>query len=164
MRDSTENMDEINIKILEVLQEDAKTSYKQLSQIVNLSVSAVVERVKRMEDLGIIQGYRAIVDPRKVGYSMSAILNFSTVYGNPDQILGAIFNKIPEIISCWSVTGTADYLLEVNLPSLEFLEELLTLLSKHGKITTSLVLPSSKKKAYIYPPRKTLEEPRGDKI
>ena len=76
MRDSTENMDEINIKILEVLQEDAKTSYKQLSQIVNLSVSAVVERVKRMEDLGIIQGYRAIVDPRKVGYPMSAISYF----------------------------------------------------------------------------------------
>ncbi|MCD8163370.1 MAG: Lrp/AsnC family transcriptional regulator [Synergistaceae bacterium] len=151
-------MDEINWCILDELQKNAKISYRQLSEKVNLSVSAVIERIRRMEDTGVIEGYRAIVNPKKVGFAFSALLHFSTNYGNPDDVLQRLFAQVPEITSIWSVTGTSDYLMEVNAPSFDFLEELLTQLTKHGKITTSIVLHHSSKKATIQAPRENLGE------
>ncbi|MDL2298232.1 Lrp/AsnC family transcriptional regulator [Synergistaceae bacterium OttesenSCG-928-D05] len=150
-------MDETGWKILEELQKNARISFKQLAEKVNLSPTATIERVKRMEEEGIIVDYRATVDPRKVGYSFSALLNFQTNYGNPDPVIGELIKDIPEVISSWSITGSNDFLMEIQVPTLEFLQELLVLLSKHGKITTSVVLPDSTKKGLIHAPRKSIE-------
>lgn len=146
-------LDEMGWQILDELQKNARITYKQLAEKVNLSVSPLIERIKRMEDNGIITGYRATINPKKVGYNISALLYFSSNYNNPDPVLFKIFERIPEIVSCWSITGTNDYLLEIIVPSLEFLESMLVELSKHGKITTSIVLPSSVKKTFIHKPR-----------
>lgn len=148
-------LDEIGWRILSELQENARISFKQLAEKVNLSPTAVIERVKRMEEEGIITGYSAVVNPRKVGYSMSALINLSTNYGNPEQIISEALSRMPEVVSCWSLTGSSDYLLEVQVPSLEFLEELLVELARHGRLTTSIVLPSSSKNGFIAEPRKS---------
>lgn len=150
------SIDDIGWQILEELQKNSKISFKHLSEKVNLSVSAVIERVKRLEDNGVIVSYGAKIDPRKVGFSFSAILFFSTNYGNPDLVMDEIFSKIPEVSSWWSITGVYDYMLEIHVPSLEFLHDLLILLSKHGKITTHIVLPNSAKKTSISAPRETI--------
>nr|WP_268217961.1 winged helix-turn-helix transcriptional regulator [Cloacibacillus porcorum] len=84
---------------------------KQLADKVNLSPTATIERVKRMEEEGIILDYRATVDPAKVGYYFSAILSFQTNYGNPDPVIDEIIKDIPEIVSSWSITGSNDFLL-----------------------------------------------------
>ena len=146
-------MDEIGWKILETLQENARISFRDLGKIVNLSSTAVAERVRRMEELGIITSYRAVVDPRKVGYSCTAILSLATKYDNPDTVLTKTLAAFPEVVSCWSVTGNNDYFMEVLVPSLEFLEEMLIQITKHGRITTAIVLPSSIKKNRVEPPR-----------
>ncbi|MDL2263775.1 Lrp/AsnC family transcriptional regulator [Synergistaceae bacterium OttesenSCG-928-I11] len=151
-------LDETGWMILEELQENARISFKDLANKVKLSPTAVIERVRRMEEEGIITGYRAMVDPRKVGFTLSALINMSTNYGNPDDIIGEVIADIPEVVSCWSITGTSDFLLEVQVSTLEFLEELLTALSKHGKLTTSIVLPSSVRKRLVKQPRHGLSE------
>lgn len=146
-------LDCINWKILEELQQNSRISFRQIADKVNLSPTAVIERVRHMEEEGIIVGYTTIVNPRKIGYHLSALISMHTIYGNPDAIIHETISTIPEIISCWSITGTSDFLLEIQVPSLEFLEALLTELSKHGKLTTSIVLPSSVTKRQLRQPR-----------
>lgn len=156
VRANIAELDEINWKILEELQINAKISFKQLAAKVNLSPTAVIERVKRMEEDEVIIGYTAVVNPRNVGYHLSALISMQTSYGNPDEIVHKVISNIPEVLSCWSITGTSDFLLEIQVPSLEFLEDLLTELSKHGKLTTSIVLPSSVTKKALRPPRSNM--------
>ena len=153
---SSKILDNIGWKILNELQENARISFKQLAEKVNLSPTAVIERVKRMEDEEIIIGYRAIINPRKVGYTMSALIGLSTNHGDSEQIINEALYNIPEVISCWSITGTNDYLLEIQVPSLEFLEDLLAELAKYGRLTTSIVLPNSSKKNTILEPRRNI--------
>lgn len=149
-------LDEINWKILEELQKNARISFRKLADKVNLSPTAVIERVKRMEDDGTIAGYTVVINPRRVGYQLTALISMQTDYGNPDAIVHEALSKVPEVISCWSVTGTNDFLLEIHVPSLEFLEDLLTELSKHGRLTTSIVLPSSVTKRRLEQPRNSM--------
>jgi Lrp/AsnC family leucine-responsive transcriptional regulator len=150
-------IDEIGWLILEELQNNARISFKELAQRVNLSSTAVIERVRCMEDEGIITGYRAMVDARRAGFSLSALINMSTTYDNPDKIVGEVISNIPEVVSCWSVTGVNDYVMETHVSTLEFLEELLTELSRYGRLTTGIVLPSSVKKRFIKKPRASLK-------
>jgi Lrp/AsnC family leucine-responsive transcriptional regulator len=146
-------IDEIGWLILEELQNNARISFKEVARRVNLSPTALIERVRCMEDEGIITGYRAVVDARKAGFSLSSLINMSTAYGNPDKIVGEAISNIPEVVSCWSVTGVNDYVMEAYVPTLEFMEELLTELSQYGKLTTSIVLPNTVKKGFIKKPR-----------
>jgi Lrp/AsnC family leucine-responsive transcriptional regulator len=150
-------VDEIGWKILDELQKNGRVSFKQLAEMVNLSPTAVIERVKRMEDEGIIAGYSAVINPRKVGYSLSAIISLSANPGS-EQIINESLSGIPEVLSCWSLTGTNDFMLEIQVPSLEFLEELLSELSRYGKLMTSIVLPSSEKRRIISPPRVSMTD------
>lgn len=149
-------IDETGWRILEELQQNARIPFKQLAEKVNLSPTAVIERVKRMEEDGVITGYSATINPRKAGYSLWALLSMSINRGNPDPIVNETLANIPEVIACWSITGTEDVILEVHVPSLEFLEDLLTELAKMGRITTHIVLPRSTKKRMIYPPRESV--------
>lgn len=151
-------IDETGWQILIELQKNARISFKQLAERVNLSPTAVIERVKRMEEDGVITGYSAAINPRKAGFSLWALLSMSINRGNPDPIVNHALERIPEVISCWSITGSEDVMLEVHAPSLEFLEDLLGELSKMGRITTHIVLPRSTKKRIIYPPRESPAE------
>jgi Lrp/AsnC family leucine-responsive transcriptional regulator len=151
------NVDAIGWMILDELQKNGRVSFKQLAEKVKLSPTAVIERVKRMEEEGIITGYGAVIDPRRVGYSLSAIISLSANPGS-EQIINESLASIPEVLSCWSLTGTNDFMLEIQVPSLEFLEELLTELAHHGKLMTSIVLPSSEKRRITQRPRMSLTD------
>ncbi|MDL2299057.1 Lrp/AsnC family transcriptional regulator [Synergistaceae bacterium OttesenSCG-928-D05] len=135
-------IDETGWRILEELQRNGRISYRDLAEKVNLSPSAAMERVKRMEQEGVITGYGIRIDPRKTGYIMTAILSVSTKQENTSKIIANLISDVPEVVTSWSVTGTFDHILEVHLPSLEFLELLLTRLSVLGHVTTQIVLPS----------------------
>ena len=157
-KDDRYNIDDIGWKIIEELQKNARISFKQLAENVNLSTTATVERVRNMEDAGIIEGYGARINPLRVGYSLSAILNFTMNYGNPTSVIEKIVAETPEIVSCWSITGTSDVIMEVNLPSLEFLSFILASLTRHGKVTTNIVLPGRFKKLDVKRPREVPKE------
>ena len=151
-------LDDTGWRILEELQGDARLSYKELGRRVSLSTPAVIERVRRMEEAGILEGYRGVVNPQKVGYAFRVILAVATVYNNPDHVIFRTLAEIPEVIRSWSVTGSNDFYLEALIPSMEFLEDLLVRLSAHGRITTSIVLPRMGGSERIPRPRHRLDE------
>jgi Lrp/AsnC family leucine-responsive transcriptional regulator len=151
-------MDDTDWRILDELQKNARVPFERLAEMLNLSPEAAEDRVKRLESDGVIMEYRAVVNPRKVGYGLSALISVSTEGGNSDQIINDALSELPEVISCWSVTGASDYLLEVHVSSLEFLEELLSDLARHGRLTTSIVLPRYAKNRPIKPPRLSMTD------
>lgn len=154
-------LDRTGWMILEALQENCRISFKDLGRRVGLSTPAVIERVRRMEEAGIIEGYRAVINPRMVGYSFRVMLAVSSVYNNPDHVVMKALEELPEVIRCWSVTGANDFYMEALIPSMEFLQELLTRLSRHGRINTSIVLPQMGGSGKVSPPRDVLPDEAG---
>ncbi|HZS77224.1 MAG TPA: Lrp/AsnC family transcriptional regulator [Ktedonobacteraceae bacterium] len=132
-------LDETGWRILQELQENARLSFSELGQRVGLSSPAVAERVRRLEDAGIITGYRAEINLAKIGYPMPAIIRMST-QGDMCSRFASFAKDIPEIQACYRVTGTDSYIMRVVVSSVEHLESLIDLLEKYGTITTSMVL------------------------
>ena len=132
--------DETGWHILEALQENARLSFSELGQRVGLSSPAVAERVRRMEDAGIITGYRAEVNTAKIGYPITAIIRVSNSPGERCTRLTASTQEIPEVLECHRVTGSDSLIMKVMASSVEHLEALIDRLSEHGQLTTSIVL------------------------
>lgn len=135
-------MDDLNWRILELLQQDARLPYSEIGRRVGLSAPAVAERVRRMEDAGIITGYRAIVDPGKLGYGLEVFARLR-VSGDKHAAVRKLMVQTPEVLECWHVTGEDCYIIRARLESVGHLEELLRRLSVYGSTTTSLVLSKS---------------------
>src|SRR5215469_18214845 len=98
-------LDETGWHILEALQENARLSFSELGQRVGLSSPAVAERMRRMEDAGIITGYRAEINTAKIGYPITAIIRMSTLPGEKCTRFIAWAEEIPEVLECYRVTG-----------------------------------------------------------
>jgi len=133
-------LDETGWHILEALQENARLSFSELGQRVGLSSPAVAERVRRMEDAGIITGYRAEVNMAKIGYPITAIIRVSNSPGERCARLTASTQSIPEVLECYRVTGSDSLIMKVMAASVEHLELLIDRISEHGQLTTSIVL------------------------
>src|SRR5207245_4011017 len=133
-------LDETGWHILEALQENARLSFSELGQRVGLSSPAVAERVRRMEDAGIIMGYRAEVNTAKIGYPITAIIRVSNSPGERCTRLTASTQEIPEVLECHRVTGSDSLIMKVMASSVEHLEALIDRLSEYGLLTTSIVL------------------------
>ena len=133
-------LDETGWHILEALQENARLSFSELGQRVGLSSPAVTERVRRMEDAGIITGYRAEVNTAKIGYPITAIIRVSNSPGERCTRLSALAQVIPEVLECYRVTGSDSLIMKVMASSVEHLESLIDRISEHGQLTTSIVL------------------------
>jgi Lrp/AsnC family leucine-responsive transcriptional regulator len=133
-------LDETGWHILEALQENARLSFSELGQRVGLSSPAVAERVRRMEDAGIITGYRAEVNTARIGYPITAIIRINNSPGQRCTRLTASAQEIPEVLECYRVTGSDSLVMKVMASSVEHLESLIDRLSEHGQLTTSIVL------------------------
>lgn len=133
-------LDETGWRLLEALQENARLSFSELGQRVGLSSPAVAERVRRMEDAGIITGYRAEVNTAKIGYPITAIVRISMPPGEKCTRFSARAQEFPEILECYRVTGADSMVVRVMVSSVEHLESLIDRLSEYGQVTTSLVL------------------------
>ncbi len=133
-------MDSAGWHLLEALQQDARLSYTELGQRVGLSAPAVAERVRRMEDAGIISGYHAEINRSKLGLPITAIIRMSTFPGDRCTRFTASVQDIPEVLECSRVTGDDSMIIKVMAASVEHLETLIDHLSEQGNITTSMVL------------------------
>jgi Lrp/AsnC family transcriptional regulator, leucine-responsive regulatory protein len=133
-------LDETGWHILEALQENARLSFSELGQRVGLSSPAVAERVRRMEDAGIITGYRAEINTAKIGFPITAIIRMSTPPGESCTRVIASAQKVPEVLECYRVTGADSLVMKVMASSIEHLESIIDHLSQHGQLTTSIVL------------------------
>jgi Lrp/AsnC family transcriptional regulator, leucine-responsive regulatory protein len=133
------SMDEVSWKIVEALQENARISFSELGRQVGLTPPAVAERVRRLEDVGIIEGYRAVVNVQKLGLPLTAIIRFAA-RGRGSSETKHRLAAISEIIECYHVTGEDCFVLRIAVPSTEHLEGLLERLTDFGDTTTSIVL------------------------
>jgi Lrp/AsnC family leucine-responsive transcriptional regulator len=133
-------LDETGWHILQALQENARLSFSELGQRVGLSSPAVAERVRRMEDAGIITGYRAEINTAKIGYPITAIIRMSTLPGERCTRFTASVEEIPEVLECYRVTGGDALVMKIMASSVVHLEAIIDRLSAHGQLTTSIVL------------------------
>lgn len=141
-------LDEIGWKILQELQEHARLSFAELGRRVGLSIPAVTERVRRMEDAGIITGYHADIDPEKVGLPITAFIRMNIV-GDMTPRLTALLKELPEISECHRGTGGDSFIMKVNVASVHHLERLIDRLLPFGTTTTSIVLSSPVAKRFF---------------
>jgi Lrp/AsnC family transcriptional regulator, leucine-responsive regulatory protein len=143
-------LDETGWQLLHALQENARLSYSELGQRVGLSSPAVAERIRRMEDAGIITGYRVEINTARVGYPITAIIRMS-IRGERCTRFNASAQEIPEILECYRVTGSDSLFMKVMVSSVEHLEALIDRLSIHGDLTTSIVLSAPVTRRIIQP-------------
>ena len=132
------NLDLIDWVIIEQLQREARVSLSELGRRVKLSPSAVTERVRNLESLGVITGYHAVVDLAKVGYPVLAVVRLKYP-GNHHQPLRRLLAERREILECLRTTGDDCYTLKVAATSMEHLETLVDELAGFGSTTTSVV-------------------------
>lgn len=108
-------LDETDIRILMLLQRNAKLTIKELSEELNLTTSPVFERIKRLEKEGIISNYVALVNPEKVGKGQVVFCNVSMPVYTKENIneFEETVQKMPEVLECYHLAGTVDYQLKV---------------------------------------------------
>lgn len=146
--DNKKLLDDVGWRILRELQEDARLSFAELGRRVGLSLPAVAERVRRMEDAGIITGYHAEVNLQMVGLPIMAFIQIK-VPGEKYPSITALARDLPQVLECHHLTGTDSFIMKVAAVSISHLETLITRLSTHGETTTSVVLSSPTTKQVI---------------
>jgi Lrp/AsnC family leucine-responsive transcriptional regulator len=134
-------LDETGWRILEELQQDARLTFQELGQRVGLSSPAVNERVRKLEDAGIITGYGAKLDYAKVGLPIMAIMRLTTPI-NPWPQASDLMKDVPELLEFHRVTGGDSYIMKVVVSSIAHLERVIDRLVPYGPLTTSIVLSS----------------------
>lgn len=150
MKYSSEMIDDIDRAILRVIQQDSAISQVELARRISLSPPAVHARMRRLEELGIIRQYVALLDREKAGYDMLCLVNVTLQRHQLEQVnnFRAAVQQMPEVLECFFVTGDHDYLLKIivrNRKELEqFLMDRLTPIPGVARISTSLVLSEVK--------------------
>lgn len=128
-------------RILDLLQRDGRAGYAELARAVSMSASAVTERVRRLEEAGIIQGYAAVVDPERIGLPVLAFVRLRYPTGNYKPFHDLVA-ATPEILEAHHVTGDDCFVLKVAARSMRHLEEVSGRIGALGSVTTSVVYSS----------------------
>jgi Lrp/AsnC family leucine-responsive transcriptional regulator len=138
---AVESLDDLDWRLLESLQQDGRASYADLGRLVGLSPSAVTERVRRLEDSGVITGYRCEVDAEKLGLAVMALVRLRYPHGNY-RPFHDLLATTPEVTEAHHVTGEDCFVLTVRARSMRHLEEVTGRISGLGAVTTSVVYSS----------------------
>ncbi|MFE6781290.1 Lrp/AsnC family transcriptional regulator [Streptomyces sp. NPDC057680] len=128
-------------RILEALQSEGRASFAELARTVSMSPSAVTERVRRLEEAGVISGYTAIVDQDRLGLPILAFVRLRYPHGNYKPFHD-LLDSTPEVLEAHHVTGDDCFVLKVAARSMRHLEETTGKISTLGAVTTSVVYSS----------------------
>jgi Lrp/AsnC family leucine-responsive transcriptional regulator len=118
-------MDRIDANILKCLTKDARMNASQISQQVNLSVSAVIERMKKMEASGLIRGYTAVVDERQAGVNVQAMISIRLEHPKYNPEFNRQMCAHESVMECFYITGDFDYIARIGVSSTEELTKVL---------------------------------------
>ena len=132
-------IDDIAKKLLDELQKDARVSYAELGRRVGLSPSATAERLRHLEEAGVIRGYRADIDPAYFGLRVLAVIRM-VCDGEQYRRFLAFLEACEEVRECHHVTGSDALMIKVLVGSIEELEQLVMKFLRYGVPTTSIVL------------------------
>jgi Lrp/AsnC family leucine-responsive transcriptional regulator len=141
-RDSAEDLlDDTNRRLVAQLQEDGRLSLAELGRRVGLSSPAVAERLRRLEQEGVIAGYRAEVDPRRLGLGLGALIRIRPAPRQLAQV-AALAQRTPEVVECHRVTGDDCFVLTAHVRDVAHLEEVIDQFAAYGQTTTSIMQSS----------------------
>ena len=118
-------MDHIDIKILRYLTKDARMNASQISQKVNLSISAVIERMKKMEASGLIKGYTAVIDEKLAGFNVQAMISIRLEHPKYNQEFNRQMCSHERVMECFYITGDFDYIARIGVSSTDELTKVL---------------------------------------
>ena len=140
-RDTPAPIDEIDRRLLAELQAEARVATAELGRRVGLSAPAVADRIRRLEQRGVIVGYRAQLDPYALGYGLTVIMR---VRPAPLQLhrVAELAPKVPEVVACHRVTGDDCYVLTAHVRDVAHLEQVVDRFALLGQTTTSVVQSS----------------------
>lgn len=135
------NIDRIDRKLIEALIENARISNAELARLVGLSAPSVGERVKRLEEAGVISGYTVQLDPTALGLPISVWLRIRPIPGELHKV-AQILKDIPEVVECDRITGDDCYLARAHVQSVVHLEAVIDELATYAMTNTSVIQSS----------------------
>lgn len=149
-------LDDIDLKLLRLLQEDAHLTTKQLAERVNLSTTPVFERVKRLENEGFVKKYVAVLDAGKLnrGFMVFCSVKLKQMNRSIAQDFVTVIKDIPQVTECYNISGEFDYLLKINAPDMayynDFIINTLGTIESIGSILSSFVMREIKSGGGLY--------------
>lgn len=143
-------MDTLNNGILKHLQDNARQSNAEIGRRVGISSPAVSERIKKMEDSGVIERYCTIISPYEVGYQLKAIITLRAFMGKLKPFLEKV-KTFDEVINCYRITGDENIVMVVVLKNQKHLERLIDQFIVYGETKTQIVLSDVVKNGAIKP-------------
>jgi Lrp/AsnC family leucine-responsive transcriptional regulator len=132
-------IDSVGLRILSLLQENARISFSEIGRQVGLTPTAVAERMRRLEDAQVIRAYRVDIAPGALGYTMTVFVRVTVKPGASQQLV-RLAETMPEVLECYRITGDDSYLLKAVVTSVEHLEQVLIRIRALGQPATSVVL------------------------
>lgn len=130
--------DSRNVELLTFLSADPRLSISELARRVSMSAPAVRERILRLEESGLIRGYRLEMDPAELGYPVCAFVRVRPAPGQLPRIV-ELAQSLPQVVECHRVTGEDCFIVKVYLPSIDTLDQILDRFLAYGQTTTSIV-------------------------
>ena len=132
-------LDKLHWSILSALQQNARASLAGIGRKIGLTPPAVADRVKRLEDLGVIEGYWTSISHTKVGYQLKAIITLRAFMGKLKPFLEQV-KTLEEVINCYRITGNENIIMEVVLRDQFHLEKFIDQLIQYGETRTHIIL------------------------
>jgi Lrp/AsnC family transcriptional regulator, leucine-responsive regulatory protein len=136
-------LDDRDLAILTALQQDARATYADVGTKVGLSASAVHDRVRKLEQQGVIRGYRAVLSPEAIGLFVTALIAVTPLDPHQPDDLPTRVREFPEVEDCYSVAGEANYVLKVRTGTTGDLEDLIRRLREKAGVTTNTTVALS---------------------
>jgi Lrp/AsnC family transcriptional regulator, leucine-responsive regulatory protein len=133
--------DEIDLKLLSILQADPRMAMSELSRKLNMSSPAVTERVTRLEENGVIKAYRLDIEPAAFGYFLTAFVRIRPMPGQLAKV-SELAKQVPQVVECHRITGEDCFILKIFLTEISSLDQILDRFLAYGQTTTSIVQSS----------------------
>ncbi len=134
-----ESLDDTSWKLLRILQNEGRISYSELGKKVGLSTPAVSERVRKLEEAGVISGYQAKVNPEALGYDTVALVSIKTTPNNYGKLI-SFAEKSGALTECHYVTGDASFVMKIVVRDIKEMEHFISAVSHIGSTNTSVVM------------------------
>jgi Lrp/AsnC family leucine-responsive transcriptional regulator len=141
LNSNNEPLDAKNVELLRLLQADPRQAVSELARQIGMSGPAVRERLSRLEETGVIRGYRVDIDPKALGLPVTAIVRIRPAPGQLQRV-AELARDIPNVTECHRITGEDCFILRVHLDAIDSLDSVLDRFLAYGSTTTSLVQSS----------------------
>jgi Lrp/AsnC family leucine-responsive transcriptional regulator len=149
---TTPTLDPMDCKILMELQLNARITFAEIGRRIGLSTPAVIERVHRLEESGVIEGYHARVNPAKVGLTVRALIKIG-IAGDRLAQFAVLVQKVPEVLECHRVTGSESFILQIAATDVAHMERIIDRLMPYVVTNTSIILASPVSWSPVVPPQ-----------